>query len=119
MKKFMGLTVLLVVWLAIVPASASADGPVWQWAARQQRIKEIGGWVYRLGSSYPQRFSSVKQQLQQQGYYEQSWSTVGGSNIAYHLFVRMARVPVAPIIMIAPMMFLQQTNPLYFPPRTG
>ena len=120
-KLATALTVLLVVWLRL-PTPALAGGPAawqWKWQAYQQTVKEIGGVVYEPGKPYPLHFSVISQQLRQQGYHEQSWSLVGGSNIIYHHFVRMARVPVAPIILMAPTMFLQQTNPLYFPARTG
>ena len=122
MKKFMVLAVLLVVWLAITPTTASAGGPVtWQYKLNvyTQTIKEIGGWVYEPGKPHPLHYSTVSQSLKRQGYYQQSWSSVGGSKVIYHYFVRMARIPVAPVILMAPTMFLQQVNPLYFPARTG
>ena len=119
MKKLSILTVLLVVWLC-VPTQASADGP-WQYQINvyTQTVKEIAGWVYEPGKPYPLHYSTVSQSLRQQGYHRQWWSAVGNGGIIYHHFVRMARVPIAPVFLMAPAMFLQQVNPLYYPARTG
>lgn len=122
MKKFMVLAVLLVVWLAIVPASASAGGPItWQYrlSVYTRTVKEIGGLVYEPGKPLPLHYSTVAQSLRRQGYSRQSWSAVGNGGIIYHHFVKVIRIPMAPVLLMAPTMFLQQVNPLYYPARTG
>lgn len=115
------LSVFLLVWLNF-PTVASAQGRTgWQYQinVHTRTVKELGGLVYEPGKPYPLHYSTVAQSLRRQGYHRQSWSAVGNGHIIYHHFVRIARVPVAPIILMTPTMFLQRVNPLYYPARTG
>lgn len=118
------LAMFLIAWLSL-PTVASAEGPSgqWSWQLLQQTVKVINGKAYPPGSQYPLHYSAVVQQLRHQGWVESGWSSVGGTRVIYYYFTKVVATitPAAPFFgllpNVLPSMFLQQVNPLHFPPR--
>ena len=118
------LTILIVMWLSFPTQASAAGPPAWQWAARQQTVKVVGGWAYRLGNNSRMPYAKAVQELREQGYVPSGWSSVGGTNVAYFYFTQAARALVTPPVFgfmpsAVPGMFLRQVNPLHFPARGG